>query len=117
MIAGLWARTADKKGLLEQGDLDEAINAARRLGDDAVSAQARAHGTSEQRAYWFRKGFDGGRLPDCDTFADPAGHGTSAAPANQIGSPAEGHADVLPPKRVKTIRIFPNRDEEPAGLW
>jgi predicted metalloprotease len=116
-LAGLWARTADKKGLLEQGDLDEAINAARRLGDDAASAQATAHGTSEQRAFWLRKGFDGGKLPDCDTFGDPAGHGKSAAAANQIGSPAEGNVKAPPPRRVKTIRIIPKREEEPAGLW
>jgi predicted metalloprotease len=75
--AGVWAHYTDKmKGLLEQGDLDEALNAASAVGDDRIQKQARGyvvpesftHGTSEQRKRWFYKGYDTGDIRQGDTF-------------------------------------------------
>jgi predicted metalloprotease len=76
--AGIWgyyART--ERNLLEQGDIDEALNAAAAIGDDrmqrsagrAVTPESWTHGSSEQRARWFRRGFEGGRVDACDTFS------------------------------------------------
>lgn len=76
--AGVWARTADKmRGILEEGDLEEAMNAAASIGDDRlqrmagrrVQPEAFTHGTSAQRAEWFRTGFGAGTLEACDTFS------------------------------------------------
>jgi len=76
-LAGVWANRADKaRGLIEAGDIDEALRAASAIGDDRLQMQSRGtvvpesftHGTSEQRAYWFRAGLRGGDLDDCDTF-------------------------------------------------
>lgn len=77
-LAGIWAQSVG--GLLEPGDLDEALNAARMIGDDRLQRQAGrvpqphtfTHGTSEQRARWFARGYDSGRMNDCDTFAADA---------------------------------------------
>ncbi len=63
--------------LLERGDLEEALNAASAVGDDRIQKAARGyvvpdsftHGTSEQRARWFRKGFLAGNLDEGDTFS------------------------------------------------
>lgn len=75
--AGVWAYHAQEmKGILENGDLDEAINAAHAIGDDRLQRQARGyvvpesftHGTSEQRARWFRRGWNSGKMADGDTF-------------------------------------------------
>ncbi len=74
-FAGIWG--ANVKGLLEKGDVDEALNAARKIGDDYLQRQAGrvpnphtfTHGTSEQRSRWFAKGFDSGQMDSCDTFA------------------------------------------------
>jgi uncharacterized protein len=73
-LSGVWARAVD--GLLEPGDIDEALNAARMIGDDHLQKRAGrvpqphtfTHGTSEQRARWFRTGFETGSLKACDTF-------------------------------------------------
>ncbi len=75
-FAGIWAHFTDQKGLLEQGDLEEALNAAHQIGDDTLQKRTQGyvvpdsfnHGTSEQRAKWFVRGFDSGHLGDCDTF-------------------------------------------------
>lgn len=75
-LAGVWARHAQGKGLLEKGDLDEALNAASAVGDDTLQKKAQGyvvpdaftHGTSEQRKRWFYKGFQSGNLKDGDTF-------------------------------------------------
>ncbi len=75
--AGVWGHFTRQKGLLESGDLEEAMNAAHQIGDDALqkSAQGYAvpdsftHGTSAQRMKWFKRGFDSGRAADCDTFS------------------------------------------------
>jgi hypothetical protein len=74
-LSGIWA--ANVQGLMERGDLDEALNAARKIGDDHLQRQAGqvpqphtfTHGTSEQRARWFGRGYDSGNVGQCDTFA------------------------------------------------
>lgn len=74
-LSGVWAMNV--RGLMERGDLDEALNAARKIGDDYLQKQAGrvpqphtfTHGTSEQRARWFDRGYDSGQVGDCDTFA------------------------------------------------
>lgn len=77
-LAGVWANRADKaRAILEVGDIDEALNAASAIGDDRLQMQTRGtvvpesftHGTSAQRAHWFRAGLSGGELDSCDTFA------------------------------------------------
>lgn len=73
--AGLWANKA-KDIQLEEGDLEEALNAANAIGDDKLQKQAQGevvpdaftHGTSAQRVYWFKKGFDTGDISQGDTF-------------------------------------------------
>lgn len=79
--AGLWAHHAQRqRQILEPGDIEEALNAASAIGDDRLQRQAQGyvvpdsftHGTSEQRAGWFRRGYEDGRLAACDTFADGA---------------------------------------------
>jgi predicted metalloprotease len=75
-FAGLWARDAQGKNLLEPGDLEEALRCAQAIGDDRLQMQAQGyivpesftHGTSEQRKRWFTKGFQSGRIADGDTF-------------------------------------------------
>lgn len=76
-LAGVWAHYADRTNLLEEGDLDEALNAASAVGDDRIQKSMQGyvvpesftHGTSEQRKRWFNKGFRSGNLSDGDTFS------------------------------------------------
>ena len=80
-FAGLWGNRANKAGILEPGDVDEALAAAAAIGDDrlqrnagrAVVPDSFTHGTSEQRNRWLRRGLDTGSFGACDTFeaADP----------------------------------------------
>ncbi len=73
-LSGVWASAVE--GLLEPGDLEEALNAARRIGDDSLQKRAGrvpqphsfTHGTSAQRARWFARGYDSGDASQCDTF-------------------------------------------------
>jgi predicted metalloprotease len=75
-FAGVWANQAKNKGLLEAGDIEEALGAASAVGDDRLQRQAQGrvvpdsftHGTSEQRVRWFRKGLDTGDFKQGDTF-------------------------------------------------
>ncbi len=75
--AGLWGRSAQDRGLIEPGDLEEGLAAAAAVGDDRIQEQSGrgvdqeswTHGTSAQRVKWFRKGFDSGEPTQCDTFA------------------------------------------------
>ena len=75
-FAGVWGHFTDQKGLLEQGDVEEALNAAKQIGDDTLQKRTQGyvvpesfnHGTSEQRQRWFARGFQSGKLSDCDTF-------------------------------------------------
>jgi predicted metalloprotease len=77
-FAGIWAHYTDQKGLLEAGDIDEALNAAHQIGDDTLQKRSQGyvvpdsftHGTSEQRAKWFKAGYESGKLSACDTFND-----------------------------------------------
>lgn len=71
--AGVWANYAKRENLLEQGDAEEAINAANRIGDDTLtrgqaSPRNYTHGTSAQRMAWFRRGMESGDVGQCDTF-------------------------------------------------
>jgi predicted metalloprotease len=75
-FAGVWAHFTAQRGLLEEGDLEEALNAARQIGDDTLQKRSQgyvvpesfSHGTSAQRQEWFARGFRTGRIADCDTF-------------------------------------------------
>lgn len=77
-FAGLWANRAQQNwDILEPGDLEEALNAASAIGDDKLQQESQGyvvpdsftHGTSEQRARWFKLGFDTGDIDQGDTFA------------------------------------------------
>jgi predicted metalloprotease len=79
-LAGVWAHHAQKmKDILEAGDVEEAMRAASAVGDDRLQKQARGyvvpdsftHGTSAQRARWFRRGLESGDLSQGDTFNIP----------------------------------------------
>ncbi|MBV1866936.1 MAG: neutral zinc metallopeptidase [Marinosulfonomonas sp.] len=76
-FSGIWARNAERQlGTLERGDIAEAINAARQIGDDTLQRNAGqrpmphtfTHGTSEQRQRWFTTGYQTGKMAACDTF-------------------------------------------------
>ena len=72
-FAGVWGHHANKKQLLDQGDVDEGLGAAAAIGDDRltggrVSPESFTHGTSEQRAQWLRRGLQTGDINSCDTF-------------------------------------------------
>jgi len=76
--AGIWARQSQQaKGWLEEGDVEEGLNAASQIGDDTMQKRSQGtvvpdaftHGSSRQRVYWFRGGMESGQLSDCDTFA------------------------------------------------
>ncbi len=80
-LAGVWAKRADKaRGLLEAGDIEEALAAAAAIGDDRLQRQSRGtvvpesftHGTSAQRQRWFQNGFQSGNPDSCDTFSVPS---------------------------------------------
>jgi predicted metalloprotease len=76
-FAGVWAHSTEERKLLEAGDVEEGLNAAAAVGDDrlqrmagkAVNPDSFMHGSSAQRSEWFRRGFNSGRIADCDTFA------------------------------------------------
>ena len=77
-LAGVWANRADKaRNIIEEGDVDEAMNAASAIGDDTLQRQSRGtvvpesftHGTSAQRQRWFRQGLNSGNPDTCDTFS------------------------------------------------
>ena len=75
--SGLWAHHAERaRRVLEEGDIEEALNAATAIGDDRLQRQTQGHvvpdsfthGTSAQRVRWFRRGLESGDLKACDTF-------------------------------------------------
>ncbi|RUS59291.1 hypothetical protein EGN72_15225 [Pseudorhodobacter sp. E13] len=77
-FSGIWARSAQQKfGSIDRGDLEEAVNAARQIGDDTLQRNAGrrpnphsfTHGTAEQRARWFVTGYQSGTVAACDTFS------------------------------------------------
>lgn len=75
-FAGVWGHYVNKQGWLDAGDLEEALVAANQIGDDAIQKRTQGyvvpesfnHGTSEQRRFWFHRGFKSGRIESCDTF-------------------------------------------------
>jgi predicted metalloprotease len=76
-LAGVWAKSAnDTKQILEQGDIEEGLNAAAAIGDDRLQKRSQGyvvpesftHGSSEQRVRWFKRGMDSGDMNSCDTF-------------------------------------------------
>lgn len=77
--AGIWAHYTQKyKNVLEEGDIEEAMSAASAVGDDRIQKQSQGyvvpdsftHGTSEQRMYWFKKGYASGDLSQGNTFKE-----------------------------------------------
>ena len=77
-LAGIWAAFANReRKILEQGDIEEGLNAAAQIGDDTLQKRAQGyvvpegftHGSAEQRVSWFRRGIEGGDLKRCDTFS------------------------------------------------
>jgi hypothetical protein len=75
-FAGVWARKAQR--VIEPGELQQALQAAAAVGDDTLQRRMQGrvvpetftHGSAEQRQRWFQRGYDGGRLESCDTFAE-----------------------------------------------
>jgi predicted metalloprotease len=76
-FAGIWAKEANATAnILEEGDIEEGLNAAAAIGDDRLQKRSQGyvvpdaftHGTSEQRVRWFRKGLEASDLRDCDAF-------------------------------------------------
>lgn len=76
-FAGIWAHYANsQRQVLEPGDMEAALNAASAIGDDRLQKRSSGqvvpesftHGTSEQRMRWFKRGFDTGKVHECDTF-------------------------------------------------
>ena len=81
-LAGVWAKNADAaRGILEAGDVEEALRAASAIGDDTLQKQAQGyavpdsftHGSAEQRMRWFKRGMDAGQLAACNTFQGRGG--------------------------------------------
>ena len=77
--AGLWIHYNEKQNaMLEAGNIEEALSAANALGDDAIQNKMQGqivpdsftHGTSEQRMYWFKRGFKSGDIKKGDAFAE-----------------------------------------------
>lgn len=74
--AGVWAHSANDRGKLEAGDIQEGLGAASAVGDDRIQKQTTGrvnvdsftHGSAEQRASWFMRGFESGNPNACDTF-------------------------------------------------
>ncbi|YBV96973.1 zinc metallopeptidase [Phyllobacteriaceae bacterium JZ32] len=75
-FAGIWGYYTNQEGIVEQGDLEEAINAAHQIGDDTLQKRTQGyvvpetfnHGTSAQRAEWFTRGYNSGKIDACNTF-------------------------------------------------
>ena len=75
-FAGVWGHSMQQQGVLEGGDLEEALNAAEAIGDDRLQQKSQGrivpdsftHGTSSQRYSWFKRGFDSGDPAQCNTF-------------------------------------------------
>ena len=76
-LAGVWAHHTANKDLLDEGDIEEALRAANAIGDDRIQRESLGrvipesftHGTSAQRMYWFKKGYETGDVSQGDTFA------------------------------------------------
>lgn len=74
--AGIWGHTTAQRNIVDQSDVESALNAAAAVGDDRlqrmatgrVSPETFTHGTSAQRVHWFKQGFESGDLSACNTF-------------------------------------------------
>jgi uncharacterized protein len=74
--AGVWAHSTEQRQMLEQGDIDEALNAASAVGDDRIQKRTTGrinvdsftHGSAAQRSQWFKRGFESGHPKSCDTI-------------------------------------------------
>ncbi|MEM7078312.1 MAG: neutral zinc metallopeptidase [Pseudomonadota bacterium] len=129
--AGVWAHHAEtERDLLERGDVQEGLDAAAAIGDDALQSRAgRAvrpesftHGSSAQRVGWFKRGFNSGMVRDCDTFAE-AGVRLAGVNAQRRSAPArlsnnEIHAafaqrrsDVQVKGEGVVIKVLPDDNE------
>jgi predicted metalloprotease len=79
-FAGVFARYVQNQGILEPGDIEEALGAASAVGDDQIQRRTTGyvvpdsftHGTSEQRLRWFKKGYESGDMRQGDTFSAPS---------------------------------------------
>lgn len=77
-FAGIWGHSTEQRRLLEQGDVEEGLNAAAAVGDDRiqrsttgrVNAETFTHGSAAQRSAWFKRGLTSGQIEACDTFGD-----------------------------------------------
>jgi uncharacterized protein len=75
-FAGVWAHTAEQRGIVQTGDVADALSAAAAVGDDhlqkmsgrAVTPENWTHGSSQQRELWLKRGLTGGTIDSCDTF-------------------------------------------------
>ena len=75
-LAGVWANHSQQEGLLDAGDMDEALNAAAQIGDDRIQKRTQGyvvpesfnHGSSQQRQTWLKRGFQSGNMDSCDTL-------------------------------------------------
>ena len=75
-FAGVWGHSTAQRNLLESGEIEDGLNAAAAVGDDRlqrmsghrVNPDSFTHGSSRERAMWFRRGLESGRIEDCDTF-------------------------------------------------
>jgi len=75
-LAGVWGNSTAQRQLIDQSDVDQGLDAAKAVGDDRiqrvtgrVDVDGFTHGSSAQRATWFRRGLASGKVNDCDTFA------------------------------------------------
>ena len=75
-LAGVWGHSTEQRNILEEGDIEEGLNAAAAIGDDRIQRQTQGwvapesftHGSSKQRVEWFRRGLESGDINACDTF-------------------------------------------------
>jgi len=74
--AGIWGHSTQQRGIIDNADIEQGLNAAASIGDDrlqrmagkSVNPESFTHGSSAQRVEWFRRGLQSGRIDDCDTF-------------------------------------------------
>ena len=118
-LAGVWGHSTAQRNILEQGDVEEALNAAAAIGDDriqnpsgrGVQPDSFTHGSSAQRVEWFRRGLESGDLNRCDTFG--RGHGAWASAHGAWGTGAH----VCPwscPCAIGVTGSIPSHASEPT---
>lgn len=92
-LAGVWAHYAERAGILEEGDVEEAIRATQAIGDDTLQKRSKGivvpdsftHGTAEQRTRWFMKGYRAGDLSEWDTFSAASSRDLYVKPNTAMG--------------------------------